>query len=51
MPPAPKQHKRSEAMTGFSRLFAAAELMLPLKIGAFGAKAEEADIFVIADSA
>ncbi len=38
-------------MTGFSRLFAAAELMLPLKIGAFGAKAEEADIFVTADSA
>ncbi len=51
MPLAPKQYNRSEAMTGFSRLFAAAELMLPLKIGAFGAKAEEADIFVTADSA
>ena len=38
-------------MTGFSRLLAAAALALPLTIGAFGAKAQDADIVATADSA
>lgn len=38
-------------MTGLSRLFAAAALALPLTIGAFGAKAQDADIVATAASA